>query len=106
MIVLVLSSACCYPGLAAFDEQAKKVIEQAIEETGVEAEIKIIPGTSALYSGAVPKRVMKDLMKRLSRNETGPAVLINGEVVSYGVPRLEDMKTTLKKVEELNKSQQ
>jgi hypothetical protein len=100
MIVGILSSACCYPGMAAFDEQAKKVIEQAIEETGVEAEIKIILGSTALYGGAVPKHVMADLMNKFSRRETtGPAILINGEVISYGVPRLEDMKATLKKFE-------
>ncbi len=102
MNVVILSAVCCYPGMATFDEQAKKVIEQAIEETGVGAEIKIISAATALYSGSVPKHVMTTLMSKFSRNETGPAILINGEVISYGVPQLEDMKAALKKFEEIN----
>ena len=43
MTILVLSAACCYPGMATLDEQAKKVIEQAARESDVETEVKIIP---------------------------------------------------------------
>lgn len=103
MKILIISAACCYPGMAAFDEQAKSTIEKAAREAGIEAEVRIIPGVTAIYSGVVPKRIMSDLMKRFSRNESGPAVLVNGEVVSYGVPQLEDMKTVLKKIFEDSK---
>lgn len=106
MNIVILSAACCYPGMAAFDEQAKKVIEQAIKETGVGVEIKIIPAATAIYSGVVPKHVMTNLMNKFSRGETGPAILINGEIISYGVPQLEDIKTALKKFEEINNNKQ
>ena len=100
MIVVILSGACCQPSMTAFDEQAKRVIEQAIKETGVEAGIKLIPITTAIFGGAVPKHVMTNIMNKFSRDETVgvPAILINGEVISYGVPRLEDMKVALKKI--------
>jgi hypothetical protein len=97
MTILILSAACCYPGMAAFDEQAKKVIERAAEEAGVKAEIKIIPGSAAIYGGAVPKMTVQVLMSKFSRNETGPAILIDGEIVSFGVPNLEDMKAIFEK---------
>ena len=104
MNVLILSSACCYPGLAVYDEQAKKVAEQAAGETGVKTEIRTIPAASAIYSGAIPKDTVTILMKKFSQNEPGPAILINGEIISYGVPKLEDMKAALKKFEESGQS--
>ena len=99
IIVVILSGACCLPGMAAFDEQAKRVIEQAIKETSVNAEIKLIPATTAMFGGAVPKHVMTNLMSKFSRDETVgvPAILIKKEVVSYGVPTLEAMKEALNK---------
>lgn len=102
MTILIISAACCYSGMAVFDAQAKKVIKQAIEENGMEADVKIIPGVTDIYGGVLPKHVMNDLMKKFSRNETGPAILINGEVVFYGVPKLEDIKVVLENLQETN----
>jgi hypothetical protein len=97
MNILIVSAACCYPGMAVFDEQAKKVIEQGANEIGMKAEVKIVPGATAIYGGVVPKSVLNKLMSRFSRNETGPAVVINNEIVAYGVPQLEEIKTIMKK---------
>jgi hypothetical protein len=96
MNILIVSAACCYPGMAVFDEQAKKIIEQAANELGIKAEVKIIPGATAIYGGVVPRPVLNKLMSRFSRNETGPAVVINDEIVAYGVPQSEEIKTVLK----------
>lgn len=98
MNFLIVSASCCYPGMAVFDEQAKKVIEQAASEVGVKAEVKIVPGSTVVYGGVIPKPVLNKLMSRFSRNETGPAVLLNGEIIFYGVPKLEEMKTVLKQL--------
>lgn len=99
MIVVILSGACCFPSMAAFDEQAKRVIEQAIKETEVEAEIQLVTATTAIYGGLFPKDVMANLMNKFSRDGAvgGPAILINKEIISYGVPQLEEIKATLKK---------
>jgi hypothetical protein len=97
MNIFITSAACCYPGLAVFDEQAKRVVEQAVKETGMQAEVRIIPAATAVYGGILPKHLLNELMGRMSRNETGPVVLINGEAVAFGVPRLDDMKAILQK---------
>lgn len=56
----------------------------------------MIPASTA-YFGAVPKEVMTKILTEF--NKSGrmplPAVLINGKVVSYGVPQVEDIKKAL-----------
>ncbi|HHT9136970.1 MAG TPA: hypothetical protein ACFYEK_06940 [Candidatus Wunengus sp. YC60] len=39
-----------------------KIIEKAIAETGVDAQVKIVPTTTAMFGGGVPKKVMGKLM--------------------------------------------
>ena len=94
--IIIISGSCCIPGMAPFDEQAKRVIEQAISETGVKAQVKIIPASTAFF-GAVPKEIMIKIITEF--NQSGrmpvPAVLINGRIVSYGVPQVEDIKNAL-----------
>lgn len=94
--IIIISGSCCIPGMAPFDEQAKHVVEQAISETDVKAQVKIIPASTAFFGG-VPKEVMTKIITEF--NQSGrmplPAVLINGRIVSYGVPQVEDIKTAL-----------
>ncbi len=94
--VIIISGSCCIPGMAPFDEQAKRVVEQAISETAVKAQVKVIPASTAFF-GAVPKDVMSKIITEF--NQSGrmplPAVMINGKIVSYGVPHVEDIKTAL-----------
>ncbi|NJD77738.1 MAG: hypothetical protein FIB08_11695 [Candidatus Methanoperedens sp.] len=94
--IIIISGSCCIPGMAPFDEQAKHVVEQALSETDVKAQVKVIPASTA-YFGAVPKEVMTKIITEL--NQSGrmpvPAVLINGKIISYGVPKVEDVKTAL-----------
>ncbi len=94
--IIIISGSCCIPGMVPFDEQAKNVVEQAISETGVKAQVKIIPASAAFF-GAVPKEIMTRIITEF--NQSGkmsvPAVLINGRIVSYGVPQVEDIKTAL-----------
>ena len=94
--VIIISGSCCIPGMAPFDEQAKHVVEQAISETDVKAQVKIIPASTAFF-GSVPKEVMTKIITEF--NQSGrmplPAVLINGRIVSYGVPQVEDIKKAL-----------
>jgi hypothetical protein len=94
--VIIISGSCCIPGMAIFDEQAKHVVEQAISEMDAKAQVKVIPASTA-YFGSVPKEVMTKLIAEF--NQSGrmplPAVLINGSIVSYGVPQIEDIKTAL-----------
>ncbi len=94
--VIIISGSCCIPGMAPFDEQAKHAVEQAVSETDVKVQVKVIPVSTA-YFGAVPKEVMTKIIAEF--NQSGrmplPAVLINGRIVSYGVPKVEDVKKAL-----------
>lgn len=93
--IVIISASCCIPGMAVFDEQARRVVEQAISDSGVEARVKVMPATTAYFGGA-PKRVMQELMAMSNQGKLGvPAVLINGRAVSYGVPQVEDLKVAL-----------
>lgn len=102
--VIIISGSCCIPGMAPFDEQAKHVVEQAISETGIEAQVKIIPASTA-YFGAVPKEIMARIIAEF--NQSGrmpvPAILINGKIISYGVPKVEDVKTALLQAKDAGK---
>lgn len=97
MTILILTAACCFPSQATIDEQAKKIIEQATRDTGIPAQVSIVPGSTAIYSKTLSIQVKNTLMKKFSRNELGPAILIDGEIVAYGAPKLEDMKAILEK---------
>ncbi len=94
--VVIITGSCCIPGMRPFDEQAHRVVKQAIAESGVPAQVKELPASSALFGGA-PKTVVAELVQML--NEGGriglPAVLINGTVISYGVPTVEAITAAL-----------
>lgn len=93
--IVIISAACCMPGMAPLDEQARRIVEQAISETGVKAQVSIMPATTA-YFGGVPKQIMAQL---ISMSQSGrlpvPAILINGKPVCYGMPELENFKSAL-----------
>ncbi len=96
--VVIITGSCCIPGMQPFDAQARRVVEQAIAESGVAAELRDLPASNAMFGGA-PRDVMARLLAML--NEEGriglPAVLVDGEVVSYGVPTVEAVRVTLLK---------
>lgn len=95
LAVVVISGACCIPGTAPLDEQARQIIAQAIGETGVTARVEAMPASRA-YFGAIPKQVMAQLIAAAGRGQMPvPAVLVNGTAVSLGVPSLEQMKRAL-----------
>jgi hypothetical protein len=88
--------------MAVFDEQARRIAEQAISETNIVAKVIVIPATKAFF-GAIPRKIVTDLITMANNGKIGfPAVIIRDEVVSYGVPRLEDVKAALHKLTENN----
>jgi hypothetical protein len=100
--VVIISAACCMPGMAPLDEQARRIVERAISETGVEAQIKIMPATTAFFGG-VPRQIMAQIVNiSQSGRLPVPAVLINGKPVSYGMPELENLKSALLAVANIN----
>ncbi len=95
--IVLISGSCCIPGMAPFDEQARRIVEQAMAETGIKARLLTLPVSKA-YFGGVPRAVIDQLGEKL--NQTGqvplPAVLINGMPVSMGVPTLDTITTVLR----------
>ena len=84
--VIILSAACCNPSMGGMDEQARRIVERAAAEAGVEVQVSMQPMVSALYGG-----VPKDVVDQLKRDNAAgglrmPVVMINGKGVSYGVP--------------------
>ncbi|MGA2479255.1 MAG: hypothetical protein ABSG63_10950 [Spirochaetia bacterium] len=84
--VVILSAACWNPSMGGLDEQARRVVETAASETGVEVQVSLQPMSAALYGG-VPKEVVAQL--KIDSQAGGlrmPVVMINGKAVSYGAP--------------------
>ncbi|MEW5818416.1 MAG: hypothetical protein AB1798_23880, partial [Spirochaetota bacterium] len=94
--IVIVSGSCCIPGMAAFDKQASKIVEQAVAETGAPAQVGVMPATIAL-NGGVPKEVIAYLTSSFYQNgKIGlPLVLVDGRAVSYGVPDIDTLKTAL-----------
>ncbi|NJD03596.1 MAG: hypothetical protein FIA99_13620 [Ruminiclostridium sp.] len=95
--IVIISGNCCIPGMAVFDEQARRIVEQAVSETGVAAQVKVVPVSKAMFGGLISGEVRNKLMS--DYNQSGkiglPAVLINGKIFSNGVPEIEKLKTEL-----------
>jgi TRC40/GET3/ArsA family transport-energizing ATPase len=91
--VVIVSASCCVRGMEAFDEQARRVVQQAIAETGVEALVDVMPATTA-FLGGIPRPIMTELMTRAQTGQMPvPAVLVDGKPISYGVPGVKEMTT-------------
>jgi hypothetical protein len=93
--VVIISASCCVPGMQVFDDQARRVVQAALAETGIDARVEIMPATTAIFGG-VPSKITAEIMSRANAGQMPmPAVLVNGTPVSYGVPSLEAMKAAL-----------
>jgi hypothetical protein len=99
--ILLVSGSCCFPKMAITDKKAQQVIEQALEETGVAAIIKVITATG-LLQGGVPAEIMKEFGSKVSNESLMrlPAILINGKLKFWGVPELTELKAILNTLNE------
>lgn len=98
--VVIISSACCSPNMAVLDQQLRKLIDKAISETGIQAQVSVI-GISTLFKNPNSKilaKLMDDNSKGIAKT---PAILINDEVISYGIPTLDDIKQALIKFSQI-----
>jgi hypothetical protein len=96
VIILLVSGSCCVPQMAVPDQQAQQIIHQALEETGITAQVRTLTISSALRGG-IPMEIIKSIgiavdpfnIMRL------PAVFINNRLISFGVPKLDVIKNAL-----------
>ncbi len=93
--VLIVSGACCIRGMAPLDQKTREVVDQAMAEVGVSARVTVMPATTA-YFGGIPRAVMARLVAGANQGRMPvPAVLVNGVMVSLGVPTVEQVKVAL-----------
>ena len=95
-VVMIITGSCCIPGFAPLDEQARQAVKQAIAETGTDVQVREIPASSAMY-GAVPRSLIAQWFQSANSGQMPlPAVLVNGNVASTGIPaNIEAIKSAL-----------
>jgi len=96
-IVLIVSGTCCFPQLSALDQQARQIIEKALKETGIPAQVRTVTASSAVRGG-IPFEVLQStgLASEVSNIMRLPAVLINNQLISFGIPNLDAIKNALR----------
>ncbi len=99
-IILIVSGTCCVPQLAIPDQQAQQIIHQALEETGIPAQVRTLTISSAL-SGGIPSEILKSLEGAVDASNIMrlPAIFINNQLISFGVPKLDAIKNALRNVQ-------
>lgn len=90
MDIIMISGACCIPSMANLDELARKVIDEALSVTGIQAKVSTITAGTAYRNGA-----FRALIKKGIGMSDAPFIVIDGELVSYGVPKIEELKSAL-----------
>jgi hypothetical protein len=96
-LVIMVSGTCCVPQLAVVDQQAQQIIQQAMAETGIQAQVKTLKVSSAL-NGGIPMEIIKSMgvgidVANIMRL---PAVFIDNHFISFGVPNLDAIKDGLR----------
>jgi hypothetical protein len=96
VIILLVSGTCCVPQLAVPDQQAQQIIHQALEETGITAQVRTLTISSALRGG-IPIEIIKSIGIAIDPSNIMrlPAVFINNRFISFGVPKLDVIKNAL-----------
>jgi hypothetical protein len=97
VVILIVSGTCCVPQLAVLDQQVQQIIHQALEETGITAQVRTVTISSAL-SGGIPLEILKSIGLAIDASNIMrlPAVLINNRFISFGVPQLDVIKNALR----------
>lgn len=84
--IVVLSLACCSPIMKKIDEQLVKNIQEAIKQSNISAEIKILAAADVFASGQFDNDYIKQVIPLAKKYGTAvaPIVFINGKLKLYG----------------------
>ncbi|GAB3288672.1 hypothetical protein [Parasphingorhabdus pacifica] len=80
--VVVVTNSCCNPADKPLEERAFRVIDEAIAETGVEAEVRSVSATDAI-AGAMPSDIVTEIQNRIAQGTLEPpVVLVDGRIAT------------------------
>jgi len=94
----IFSISCCYPAHVGYDQQYIARLKEALNRTGVDAKISLIPVSDAVFGMKVGiVRKMWPLLNKYGA-AAAPALFINGELTLYGgVPTVEKLVEVIEK---------
>lgn len=97
MKITLFSAACCDPQQGVYDQKYLKRIEEALEQTAVEAHVNSILATEALYGQYTEyTNQLRPLFDKYGM-AVAPALFINGELVIYStLPSTEKLVELIK----------
>lgn len=96
MKVTVFSVSCCHPQYAVYDKQYLERIRQALQETGLEADLDLVTATEAQMSIQYYFVAAIHPMFKKYGPAVAPALFINEKLTLFGgVPTVEKLKEVL-----------
>lgn len=93
--MIIIKSGCCNKLSASIEENFKSSIDQAIHETGSYVKITEVKAHFGMLEN-IGKKISSEIFEFIKIGKPFlPIVMINGEVISYGVPTYELIKNSL-----------
>lgn len=104
MKITLFSAACCDPQQGVYDQKYLLRIDEALEQTAVEAQVNSILATEALYGQYTEyTNQLRTLFDKYGM-AVAPALFINGELVIYGtLPSTEKLVELIEENAEKNR---
>ncbi|WP_157596805.1 hypothetical protein [Saccharomonospora saliphila] len=80
--VVVVTNSCCNPADKPLEDRAFRVVDQAIADSGVEANVRAVSATDAI-AGAMPSDIVTEIQNRIAQGTLEPpVVLVDGRIVT------------------------
>lgn len=99
--IVVLSLACCSPTMKKFDDMLLENLREAIKQTQIFAEIKVLSAVDIYASNQLENKYLKQVIPLAQKYGTAvaPLVFIDGELKLYGgVPSVKKIIETLSSI--------
>jgi len=84
------------PWMAPLDVEARRAVARAVTDTGTKAVIEVVPASVAFLKSAlwdVRKQLTETYIK--SHQVGLPVIIVNGRIISFGVPEVTQIRLAL-----------
>ena len=91
---IILSGACCNPGLSGLDEKIQARINEVAAKIQVQSNISVIPISTAAFGGlGLSKEIDETIRGLIAAKGMSilPVVILNGKIAFYGGLASSDM---------------